>query len=127
MKVKNTRDILSTLWLVLMLNMIFNDIFGFVVMLDKFVRPELPGDAQTLMLVAVFLTNIPLLMILFAKILNYKINRILNIAVAIFTILYVWGGMSTYPHYIVIAAIETIIALVIIVVAWKWKNDAAVE
>lgn len=107
-----------------MLNMVFNDIYSFVILMDKFVRPELPGDAETLMLVAAFVSNIPLLMIILSKVLKYKVNRILNICVAIFTILYVWGGMSNYPHYIAVAAIETVIALIIIVMAWRWKEES---
>jgi len=31
--------------------------------------------------------------------------------------------MMSYPHYIAVAAIETIIALFIIGIAWKWKNN----
>jgi len=120
---KNTKDILSSLWIVLMLNMIFNDIYGLVISLDVFVPAKVPGDAQTMMLIAAFVTNIPLMMVLFSKVLKYKINRILNICVAIFTILYVWVGMSSYPHYIAVALIESILAIVIIIVAWKWKKE----
>jgi fucose 4-O-acetylase-like acetyltransferase len=75
------------------------------------------------MLVAVFLTNLPISMIFFSRILRYKINRPLNIGVGIFTIIYVWGGMSLYPHYIAMAIIETILALSIIWIAWTWKNN----
>lgn len=120
---ENKKDILSSLWIVLMLNMIFNDIYSIVIALDAFVSVKVPGDAQTMMLIAAFVTNIPLMMVFFSKVLKYKINRILNICVAVFTIIYVWGGMSAYPHYIAVASIETLLAIVIIIVAWKWKKE----
>lgn len=106
----NIKVVLSSLWIVLIINMIFNDIFSTMVILEKFEKPELPGDAKTLMLIAAFVTNIPIMMIFFSRVLTYKINRILNIVVGVFTIVYVWGGMSAYPHYIVVATIETILA-----------------
>jgi hypothetical protein len=119
----NPKEILSGLWTILIINMVYNDIFSIFVELDKFQRPEFPADAKMLMLIAVFLTNIPISMIFLSRILKYKINRPLNIGVGIFTIIYVWGGMSAYPHYIAMAIIETILALSIIWIAWTWKNN----
>jgi hypothetical protein len=119
----NQKEVLSGLWIILMINMIFNDIFTIMVELDKWQRPEFIGDAKMLMLIAAFVTNIPIVMIFLSRFLHYKINRWLNICVGIFTIIYVWGGMMSYPHYIAVAAIETIIALFIIGIAWKWKNN----
>lgn len=123
----DTRTTLSTLWIVVMFNMVFADIFSIFIELNKFQQVKLPGDAQTLMLVAAFLTNVPIAMIFLSKILKYKLNRILNIVVSAFTIFYVWGGMSSYPHYIVNASIETIIAIGIIVIAWKWREEKNYE
>ena len=121
--IKNPRVVLSGLWTVLIINMIYNDIFSIIVELDKFEKLELPADAKTLMLIAAFATNIPIMMVFFSRVLSYTINRWLNIGVGIFTIIYVWGGMSSYPHYIVVATLETVLALVIIWIAWRWKNN----
>ena len=120
----NAKEVLSGLWIVLMINMIFNDIFTIMVELDTWRRPEFFADAKTLMLIAAFVTNIPIMMIFLSKFLQYKVNRWLNICVGIFTIIYIWGGMMSYPHYIAVATIETIVALAIISIAWKWKNNA---
>jgi hypothetical protein len=117
----NPKEVLSGLWVILMINMIFNDIFTIMVELDKWQRPDFIGDAKTLMLIAAFVTNIPILMIFFSRFLQYAVNRWLNICVGFFTIIYVWGGMMNYPHYIAVATIETIIALFIVGIAWKWK------
>ncbi len=119
----NPRVVLSSLWIVLMINMIYNDIFGIVVELNKFEKLELPADAETLMLIAAFVTNIPIMMVFFSRVLKYKLNRILNIVVGIFTIIYVWGGMSAYPHYIAVATIETILALSIVWISWTWRDN----
>lgn len=117
----DTRVVLSSLWIVLMFNMIFNDIFGVYIELEKFTKLQLPGDAKTLMVVATILTNLPIMMIFLSRVLRYKINRLLNIGIGLFTILYVWGGMSFYPHYIIIATIETALALAIIYISWRWQ------
>lgn len=118
----NTKEVLSGLWTILIINMIFNDIFTIMVELDKWQRPDFFADAKTLMLIAAFVTNIPIMMIFLSRFLQYKINRWLNICVGIFTIIYIWGGMMSYPHYIAVASIETIIALFVVGIAWKWKN-----
>jgi hypothetical protein len=119
----NPRVILSSLWIVLMVNMIYNDIFSIIVELEKFEKLKLPADATTLMLIAAFVTNIPIMMIFFSRVLKYKLNRLLNIVVGVFTIIYVWGGMSAYPHYIAVATIETILALSIIWISWTWRDN----
>lgn len=119
----NTREVLSWLWIILIINMIYNDIFTIMVELDKWQRPDFFADAKTLMLIAAFVTNIPIMMIFFSRFLQYTVNRWLNIGVGIFTIIYIWGGMMTYPHYIAIATIETFIALFIVGIAWKWKKQ----
>jgi uncharacterized membrane protein HdeD (DUF308 family) len=98
-----------------------------MVELDKWRRPDFFADAKTLMLIAAFVTNIPIMMIFLSRFLQYKINRWLNISVGIFTVIYVWGGMMSYPHYIAVASIETVIAIFIICIAWKWKGDVTVN
>ena len=123
MEKNNPKIVLSSLWTVLIINMILADIYSIYIELNKFEKVGLPGDAKTIMLIMAFVTNIPILMIFFSRYLGYKVNRWLNICVGIFTIVYIWAGMSTYPHYIAVASIETILALIIIGIAWNWKNN----
>jgi hypothetical protein len=112
---------LSTLWIVVMINMIFADIFTIMVeLVHKNTLSELPGDVKTVMAIAAIVTNIPILMIYLSRTLPYKLNRILNIIAGIFTIIYVVGGGMLTPHYIIIASIEVILLLMIIVKSWKW-------
>jgi len=122
-KTVDTRVKLSTLWIVVVVYMIFADIFSIILELDqKGTLGEMPTDAKTMMALAAFLTSIPILMIYFARVLPYKANRLLNIIAGIFTILCVVGDGSLLPHYVIVASIEVVILLIIIVKAWKWKN-----
>jgi hypothetical protein len=121
MKVK-----LSTLWVVVMVNMIYADIFSIIVELVNRNTLNIPGDVKVVMAVAAIVTNIPILMIYFSRVLHYKLNRWANIIAGILTIIYVVGGGDMAPHYIIIAAIEVICLLLIIVISWKWTNSETV-
>ncbi len=114
---------LSTLWIVVMINMIFADIFSIMVELVNINTLEIPGDVKVVMAIAAVVTNIPILMIYLSRTLPYKVNRLANIIAGIFTIIYVIGGGDFAPHYIIIACIEVIVLLLIIVKSWKWKME----
>jgi hypothetical protein len=115
---------LSALWTVLMINMIYADIYTIIVEIAKGGRMEdIPGEVKTIMAIAAIVTNIPIMMIYLSRVLDYKANRLANIFIGIFTIIYVVGGGIMTPHYIIIATIEVILSLVIISNAWRWKND----
>jgi hypothetical protein len=113
---------LSTLWIVVLINMIFADIFSIMVELVNKDTLHIPGDVKVIMAIAAIVTNIPILMIYFARVLPYKPNRWANIIAGILTIIYIVGGGDMAPHYIIIAAIEVICLLLIIVSSWKWKK-----
>jgi hypothetical protein len=110
------------MWIVVMINMIFADIFTIIVEIaNKSAFNELTNVTMTMAIAAVA-TNIPILMIYFSRKLNHKANRPVNIIAAAFTILYVTlGGMATL-HYIIIAGIEIIFLVAIIAKAWKWEE-----
>jgi hypothetical protein len=114
---------LSTLWIVVLINMIFADVFSIMVELVNKDTINIPGDVKIIMAIAAIVTNIPILMIYFSRILEYKANRIINMIAAILTIIYVIGGGDTAPHYLIIAAIEVIILVMILVYSIKWKNE----
>jgi len=121
-KIKDIRSEVSLLWILVMLNMIFADIFTMMVALvDKSILTEMPGDVITVMAVAAIITVILIAMIYLVKILPYKLNRYLNIIIAIFAILYVIGGASLFPHYIIIATVEVVVLIFIIIKSWKWR------
>jgi hypothetical protein len=58
-------------------------------------------------------------------VLPYRLNRWANILVALFTIAFVAGGGSAYPHYLFIAAVEIVCLLAIIGIAWRWSKPVA--
>lgn len=114
---------LSTLWVVIMLNLIFADILSIMIELVNKNNIEIIGnDVATTMAIAAIITTIPISMIYLSRSLPYHINRIVNILAAFLTIIYVIGGGSFAPHYIIIATIEVALLFVIIFKALKWNN-----
>lgn len=112
---------LSTLWIVVMLNLIFADILSIMVeLVNKNTLGAILGEVTSTMAIAAVLTNIPILMIYFSRVLPYKTNRYMNIGGAILIIIYVVGGGSLMPHYLVCAGIEIIVLLFILRNAFKW-------
>jgi hypothetical protein len=113
---------ISTLWIIVTLNIVFADIYSIILEFSGGNVLDIPGDAEMMMLIAVFLTNIPIMMVYLSRILNVKINRRVNIGAAIFTIVYIIGGSSLTPHYIAAASIEVALLLYIIWTVWKWDT-----
>ncbi len=119
----DTKVKLSTLWIVVMINMAFADIFSF--MIPGFLEEIMTGSAasfpitQEIMLVFAIIMEIPIAMIFLSRVLKYRANRWVNIIAAAITILWVIGGGSTYPHYIFFATIEVVFAALIVWYAWK--------
>ncbi len=114
----------STLWIVIMLNIIFADILSIMIeLVNKNTLDIIGADVTMTMTIAAIVTNIPILMIYLSRALPYKANRISNILAALVTMLYVIGGGSLTPHYIIIASIEVSLLLMIVWNAWKWNNQ----
>lgn len=106
-----------------MFNLIFADILSIIVeLVNKNTLGDILGEVTSTMAIAAVLTNIPILMIYFSRELSYKINRSLNITAAILTLMYVVGGGSLTPHYIICGTTEIIVLLYIIKIAWKWAE-----
>ena len=112
---------LSTLWIVVMLNIAFADIFSFMLEFSTGHPPEFQAT-QALMLIAAIVLEIPIAMIFLSRLLKYGANRRANIIAGGITITFVIGGGSTYPHYIFFAIIEVICMSFIIWWAWKWPE-----
>jgi len=107
-----------------MLNIIFVDILSIMIeLVSKNTLDIIGGDVTTTMAIAAIITNIPILMIYLSRVLPYKANRISNIMAAFITMLYVIGGGSLTPHYIIIASIEILLLLLIVWNASKWHNQ----
>ncbi len=122
-----TKTLLSTLWVVVMINMLKADILSLYIPGASEEVALTAGDMPIplLMLGAAVMMEIPTLMILLSRVLKYGLNRWTNIITSIITIAFVVGGGSSHPHYLFIAAVEVICLLLIVWFAWKWRNPEA--
>jgi hypothetical protein len=122
----DAKVLLSTLWIVVMINMLKADI------LSLYIPGSAEEVAQTaastgasipqLMLIGAIMGQLGIAMIILSRVLKYGINRWVNIVVGIVTIAYIWSGAASYPHYTFIAMVETLCLLLIIGFAWTWRN-----
>ena len=123
----DTRVLLSSLWIVVMFNMLKADILSLYIpgAADEVVQFAGATPIPQLMLGAAVIMEIAIVMIALALVLPQRVNRWANILVAVLMIVFVIGGGSTYPHYIFIAAVEVISLLLIIGIAWRWRAAQA--
>jgi hypothetical protein len=128
-KMIDKKALLSTLWIVVMINMLYADILSLNIpgAAEELARTSSSTGASIpqLMLVGAVMGNLAIAMIILSRVLKYGINRWANIVMGIVTIAYIWGGAVSYPHYIFIAMVETLCLLLIIWNAWKWRNVEA--
>ena len=120
----DTKVMLSTLWIVVMINMLKADILSLYIpgAADELVRFAGETPIPQLMLGAAVIMEIAIVMIVLSRVLPQRVNRWANIIVAVLMIAFVAGGGSTYPHYIFIAAVEVVCLLLIIWLAWRWPR-----
>ncbi|MCC6602206.1 MAG: hypothetical protein IT327_03290 [Anaerolineae bacterium] len=125
----DTKVLLSTLWMVVMINMLKADILSLFIpgAANEVVKTAATAGASIpqLMLVGAVMGQLGIAMIVLSRVLRYRINRWANIVVAIATLAYIWGGMASYPRYIFIAIVESLGLLLIVWFAWTWRNEEA--
>ena len=111
---------LSLLWIFVLLNMAYADILS---LMDpaSLIREKMAGDplpAGGLMAGAIFMET-AIAMVILSWVLNYKVNRWVNIVIGALNILnVVTGGRG--PYYVFFATVEVACMLLIIWFAWKW-------
>lgn len=120
----DTKVLLSTLWVVVMINMLKADILSLYIpgTIDELVKFAGETPITQMMLGGAIMMEISIVMIILSRVLNYSANRWANIIAAMITIMFVIGGGSLYPHYIFIVTVEVICLFLIIWNAWKWSN-----
>ncbi len=125
-EVVGTRARLSAAWAFVMVNMVFADILSF--MSPGVLGQVLAGTADGIQITPAFLllaavvAEVPIAMILFAVLLPQRPARWANIAAAAVTVAYVLGMGSTTPHYVFIAALETLGCVAIAWWSWTWRT-----
>ena len=123
----DTQVLLSTLWIVVMINMLMADILSLYIpgMTDELARTAGTTPIAQLMLGGAIMMEIAVAMIILSRVLKYSVNRWANLIVSLITIAFVVGGGAAYPHYIFIAAVEVLCLLLILWKAWNWRDVEA--
>ena len=122
----DNRTRLSTLWVVVMFNMVFADILTFI---KPGALQELwAGQAGVqitpgLLLVFAVLLEIPIAMIFVSRILKPEANRWANTAAAVITTLFVVGGGSMDLHYVFFATVEVVCMALIVRSVWARRSS----
>lgn len=129
-EMQNRKAILSTLWIFLTANYIYCDVLSN--MESSVIKELLTGTigaipiTQGFLLAAAVMMEIPFAMIVLSRVLKYRANRWVNIIAGVIMITIQVGtmGMGTSPtlHYLFYSAIEIACNLLIVWLAWKWRN-----
>ena len=123
------KTLLSTMWIFVLLNMVYADILGmlrpgYLDFLDQ-ISQQLTGS--TVLFFAI-LMEVAISMVLFSRILGYKANRRTHFITIPLTILWVVVPSlipslgSTPPSYIFFASVEVATMLIIFMYVWKWPK-----
>ncbi len=133
MKVWNQKkDLLSSLWVFMSLNYILCD--ALTNMESSVLKGLIDGNAggiemnQGFLLAAGISLEIPFLMVVLAKVLPGKANKIVNIITAILMAVYQAGsffaGSAPSLHYIFFSVIEVLGCVLIACLAWKMPEPS---
>ncbi|MCV9386974.1 DUF6326 family protein [Reichenbachiella ulvae] len=128
--ISNEKVVLSTLWVFVLMNMIYADILN--TLKPEYLKElEYVGDniSEETVLLFALLMEVPIAMILLSRTLKRKCNRILNLIAAPISILWVivpsivLNEGNTSLSYIFFASIETIAMLFIIWYSYRWGKE----
>jgi len=123
MKVK-----LSTLWIVVLFNMLFRDIHEFARtgFLEEMLAMTSNGAqiSEGLLLAAAVVLEIPIIMIFLTQVLNVKVNRWANLIAAVFMLVaIISNNLAPDLDDLFYVAFECVALLLVIWYAWRWSND----
>lgn len=123
----DTKVLLSTLWIVVMINMLKADILSLYIpgTTEEVAKTSASTGVSIpqLMLGGAVMMEISIVMIVLSRVLKRGLNRWVNIIAAVITIAFVVGPGASYPHYLFIAIVEVLCLLLIIWNAWKWTGQ----
>ena len=119
------RILLSTLWVVIMLNMLYIDVLSQNIPGSDEEMLAFAGDTpiSQLMFFAAIMIEIPILMVLLSQVLAWGIGRWVNIGAAVLMIAFVVGpeigNTAVYPHYLFMGTFEVLCMVGVILVSWR--------
>lgn len=118
--------LLSTLWVFVLINMVYADIIGMLRpgYLDLLERMSKELNSATVFTFSI-LMEIPIMMILLSRVLPRKSNRIMNFVAIPITVIYViFGGLENPPiSYLFFGTVEILAMLLILGISCKWKKE----
>ena len=123
---------LSTLWKFALFNVIFRDIHE--IFRPGFLEEVLTGSINGLqmtegfLLLAALLLEIPIAMVILSRVLKYRANRWANIIAGIIKTAAVLLSMfvgTPAMYYVFFGTIEIATTLLIVWLAWNWRNPKA--
>lgn len=125
----STRQILSTLWIVLMFFYIYADIKCFYEtgLIEKIISGNIDGLIinETFLFMGALLMTIPIAMVFLPLVLPYKISRISNIIVAALhiplAIIVLFVGTETWSYWYYYTLLEICLLFSIIIYSVRWK------
>jgi hypothetical protein len=127
-KTIDTKVLLSTLWIVVMISVLKADILSLFIpgVADELAQTSASTGVSIpqLMLFGAVMGTVGVAMIFLSRILQRGANRWVNLIVSPLYILYIVGGGVSYPHYIFLAAVEVLCLLIIFWNAWKWEKES---
>ncbi|MFT5197288.1 MAG: hypothetical protein ACI9EW_004027 [Cellvibrionaceae bacterium] len=96
----DTKVLLSTLWIVVLINLLKADILSLYIPGTVEEVVQFAGDTPIpiLMLAGAILVEISTVMIILSRVLAYKANRWANFIASLITIAGIWGAGSSTPH-----------------------------
>jgi hypothetical protein len=125
----DTRVLLSTLWIFVILNYLYCDLIG--LMDANFLKGYLSGNingmqiTQGFLLGASILMEISIAMVLLSRILKYRANRFANIIAGTITTLVQTATLFIGPgtmYYLFFSILEIATTASIICIAWQWTK-----
>ena len=121
---EDQRIILSGSWVSLMLIYLLGDVVR--IFAGDFTAGVMDGTQvpQDMWLVAAAMMLIPILMVFLTLVLGYRVNRVLNIAVAVVFFLFNLYGLPGYPGLYdrFLLAVSLIFNVITVWYAWKWVS-----
>ncbi|MHB8890761.1 MAG: DUF6326 family protein [Candidatus Limnocylindrales bacterium] len=122
--------VLSALWIAMLIVFAYGDIFG--LFRADILRAALDGKVATMGITIdqVFLVFtdiyilIPTLMVVLSLVLRPRLNRIVNIVVAlIYAVSIIASGIGeTWVYYLLGSAVEVVLLIAIVCTAWTWPR-----
>src|SRR5664280_2950709 len=125
-KTQDMKTRLSALWLFAMLTYTYGDV---VTLMDPVKHGTIQLTEGFLLGASVFMM-IPITMVLFSRILNYRSNRLASIvAGTIMTVALLLTLFAAVPtmYYVFFSIIEITCTSIIVWFAWKWRSPDAVS